>query len=156
MRFSGDHSLALGDKVEIALKGVALEEYNGLLQLNYIPLGNIRSTTTGALPTPKAITLAEALTGNYESQLVSIENVEFKVNTGDYSGSNTITDCTDELTMYVSSGATFKDDVVSALKGTIIGVMTEFNGTAQLYLRNTTDINFTDAYVDCSGCNTGG
>jgi len=156
LRFSGDHSLALGDKVEIALKGVALEEYNGLLQLNYIPLGNIRSTTTGALPTPKAITLAEALTGNYESQLVSIENVEFKVNTGDYSGSNTITDCTDELTMYVSSGATFKDDVVSALKGTIIGVMTEFNGTAQLYLRNTTDINFTDAYVDCSGGNTGG
>lgn len=155
LRFSGDHSLELGDEVEIALKGVALEEYKGLLQLNYIPLGNIRSIAAGTLPTPKVITLVEALSGDYESQLVSIENVEFKVNTGDYSGSNIVTDCTDELTMYISSGASFASDAVSALNGTITGVMSEYN-SPQLYIRDTNDVNFTEAYVDCGGGSTGG
>ncbi|MDP6921762.1 MAG: DUF5689 domain-containing protein, partial [Lutibacter sp.] len=78
LRFDDDHSLELGNEVSIALLGVALEEYNGLLQLNNIPLGNITATATGTLPTPTAISLAEALTGNYESMLVSIADVQFK------------------------------------------------------------------------------
>jgi len=154
LRFAGTHDLALGTEVEIALMGVDLEEYNGLLQLNNIPVGNIRSTEAGTLPTPAVITLEQALSGAYEAMLVTIEGVEFKDITKTYSGNNIVTDCTNELTTYVRGDATFKETQVNALKGAITGVMSKFN-TPQLYIRDAADVAFADVYEDC-GSDGGG
>lgn len=155
LRFNANPNLALGEEVEIALKGVELSEYNGLLQLNRIPLDNIKSKKAGTLPTPEVITLEQALSGNYQGKLVSISNVQFKDNTKNYEGNNVLTNCTKELKSFVSNRATFATDKVNAKKGIITGVMTSFK-EPQLYIRNISDINFTENYTACDGTNGGG
>ncbi|PCH78314.1 MAG: hypothetical protein COB98_00705 [Flavobacteriaceae bacterium] len=155
LRFAGTHDLEIGTEVVIALMGVDLKEYNGLLQLSNIPLGNIGATTTGTLPTPTVITLEQALSGNYESMLVTIEGVEFKDITKTFEGDNSVTDCTNELKVYVRGDATFKDSQVSVLKGAITGIMSEFN-TPQMYIRDAADVVFADVYEACTPVDGGG
>lgn len=155
LRFSGDHNLNLGDEVEIAVGGTKLSEYNDLLQLNITPSSIIKSTA-GTLPTPETITFAQALTGDYESKLVQINGVQFKDNTKIYNGNNElITECDGTpLTTYVRKEATFANNNVNDKKGAITGIMTVFEGTPQIYLRNETDLNFTEDYVTCGGTTT--
>lgn len=152
LRFSADHNLALGDEVEIILKGTKLSEYNGLLQLN-IAASNIKSKKAGTLPTPEVVTLEQALTGNYQGKLVSIKNIQFKDNTKNYKGNNFITNCEKELKVYINGKATFAEEKVNAKNGTITGVMSDYKG-AQLYIRSTSDVNFTETYKTCG--ETGG
>lgn len=146
LRFSEAYNLNIGDEVEISVGGLKLSEYNGLLQLN-LSNSNITNKTTGTLPAPEVITLTQALTGNYESKLVTIEGVQFKDIAKTYSGSNLLTsDCTDELTTYVRTDATFATTDVSDKKGSITGIMSDFNGP-QIYLRDASDVSFTEAYA---------
>ncbi|CAM1345902.1 DUF5689 domain-containing protein [Tenacibaculum crassostreae] len=153
LRFSDTYNLNLGDEIEIAVGGLILNKYNGLLQLN-LATSDIINTTAGTLPTPEVITLAQALTGDYESRLVKIEGVQFKDIAKKYLGANTLTsDCTDELKVVsIRSSALFQDNQVSDKKGSITGVMSNSNG-AQIYIRDETDVNFTEAYTCTS---TGG
>ncbi len=155
LRFSDTYNLNLGDEIEIAVGGLVLSKYNGLLQLN-LATSDIINTTAGTLPTPEVITFAQALTGDYESRLVKIEGVQFKDITKKYLGANTLTsDCTNELKVVsVSSNASFKDNQVSTKKGTITGVMSNSNG-AQIYIRDEADVNFTEAYA-CTSTGGGG
>nr|BFF35865.1 hypothetical protein BACT7_07270 [Tenacibaculum mesophilum] len=155
LRFSGDHNLNLGDEVEIAVGGTKLSEYNDLLQLNISPSSIIKSTA-GTLPTPETITFAQALTGDYESKLVQIDGVQFKDNTKIYDGNNElIAECDGTpLTTYVRKEATFANNNVNDKKGAITGIMTVYEGTPQIYLRNEADINFTEDYVTCGGTTT--
>ncbi|RKF05312.1 hypothetical protein C8N26_0716 [Tenacibaculum lutimaris] len=155
LRFSGDHNLNLGDEVEIAVGGAKLSEYNDLLQLNISP-SSIISQTTGTLPTPEVITFAQALTGNYEGKLVQIDGVQFNDNAKTYSGNNElIAECDGTpLTAYVRNDASFANNSVSDKKGTVTGVMTVYKGTAQIYLRNETDVNFTEDATTCGGGGT--
>lgn len=151
LRFSDAYDLKLGDEIEIAVGGAKLSDYNGLLQLNVSP-SSILNTTAGTLPTPEIITIAQALTGDYQGKLVQIEGVQFKDNTKNYDGSNLlISECDgDELTTFVRGQATFANNPVSDKRGTITGVMSDFNGV-QIYLRNETDVNFTEDYTTCGG-----
>ncbi|WP_281980081.1 DUF5689 domain-containing protein [Tenacibaculum mesophilum] len=155
LRFSGDHNLNLGDEVEIAVGGTKLSEYNDLLQLNISPSSIIKSTA-GTLPTPETITFAQALTGDYESKLVQIDGVQFKDNTKIYDGNNElIAECDGTpLTTYVRKEATFANNNVNDKKGAITGIMTVYEGTPQIYLRNEADLNFTEDYVTCGGTTT--
>lgn len=152
LRFSEAYNLNIGDEVEISVGGTKLSEYNGLLQLN-LSNSNIISKAAGTLPTPEVITFTQALTGNYESKLVTIEGVQFKDITKTYSGSNTLTsDCTNTLTTFVRTDAAFATTNVSDKKGSVTGIMSDFNGP-QIYLRDASDVNFTEAYACTS---TGG
>ena len=147
LNFSDAHNLNLGDEIEIAIGGLKLNENNGLLQLN-LAASNILNTTTGTLPAPEIISLSQALSGDYESKLVQIEDVQFKNITKIYTGTNTLTsDCLDELEILsIPSNAMFATNQVSDKKGTITGVMTQENGV-YLYIRDETDVNFTETYA---------
>ncbi len=152
LRFSDDHNLNLGDEVEITVGGARLSEYNDLLQLNIAP-SSIINKTTGTLPTPEVITFAQALTGDYESKLVQIDGLQFKDNAKTYSGNNElIAECDGTpLIAYVRNDASFASNNVSDKKGTITGVMTVFDNKPQIYLRNETDVNFTEDATTCGG-----
>ena len=149
LRFSSAHGLKFGEEVELSLLGTTLEEYRGLLQLNHIPVVNNINSQPGFLPSPKTITLKEALSGDFESMLVRIENIQFKEINKTYSGENKITDCVDDLNVYVRYQSQFSGFKVSANNGHITGIMTEFD-VPQLSLRKSYDVTFYDDYLDCS------
>lgn len=149
LRFSSAHGLKFGDEVELSLLGTSVEEYKGLLQLNHIPVANIIVSKPGILPAPQIITLDQALSGVFESVLVRIENVQFKDITKSYSGENRLTDCVDELNVYVRYQSQFSGFKVSQNNGAVTGIMTEYD-VPQLYLRKSYDVTFYDDYIDCS------
>ncbi|CAM1334516.1 DUF5689 domain-containing protein [Tenacibaculum aestuariivivum] len=153
LNFTDTYNLNLGDEIEIAVGGLLLTKTNGKLALN-LSTKNILTTTPGTLPMPEQITIAQALTGNYENKLVKIESVQFKNTTKKYVGANTLTsDCDNELRVLpVTTNATFSNNNVSNKKGTITGIITQNNGT-YLHIRAEYDINFINDY-ECTPVNT--
>jgi hypothetical protein len=146
LNFSDAYDLNLGDEIEIGVGGLTLSEYNGLLRLN-LSTSNILSKTNGTLPTPEVITVAQALSGDYESKLVTIEGVQFKDITKMYSGTNSFTsDCSDVLKTFFRNDTSFSTNQVSGEKGSLTGIMTDVN-EPQIYIRDDSDVNFTEAYA---------
>jgi hypothetical protein len=71
-----ENQYAYGDVLSINVKGIQVAKYQDLLQLNNVPLDAITETGTGSV-THKSITAAQLLSGNYESQLVAVADVQF-------------------------------------------------------------------------------
>lgn len=139
LRFSAATSVLRGYQVKVSVKDVLLSEYNGLLQANVDQNTQVEFVAENvADPAPAVITLAQLLSGDYESQLVQIDDVQFETETGTYSGGQNITDCTDTALIYTSSYATFADDSYPTGNGTIYGIASVFN-TPQLLLRDSDD-----------------
>ncbi|MCB0473329.1 MAG: hypothetical protein KDC56_09760, partial [Flavobacteriaceae bacterium] len=128
LRFSGSNDNKRGYQLKIGVKDVVLSEYNGLLQANISQSDNVEFVSEGnADPAPKVVTIAELLTGNYESQLVQIDAVQFKNATGTYSGNQSITDCADEVVVYTTSYSDFAADTYPSGNGTIYGIASTYN-----------------------------
>ncbi len=151
LHFDTAHNLNLGDEVEILLKDIPIVKSDDLLQLN-ISASAITNKVAGTLPTPKQITMSNALSGAYESRLIQIKNVQFKDTSKTYNGDNILTDCKKEITVFVDENAPFSTENVATKNGTITGIISNQQGT-KLYVRDTNDINFTDDYKDCSDYN---
>jgi hypothetical protein len=66
----------VGDLISIKVNGLQIQKYYGLLQLNNVPLANLTKVGTNTIE-HKEITAAEFVTGNYESQLVAVKEVQF-------------------------------------------------------------------------------
>ncbi|MCD8445277.1 DUF5689 domain-containing protein, partial [Tenacibaculum finnmarkense] len=146
LNFTAIHNLNIGDQVEIAVGGLKLTNPNGVLTLN-VENSNIISSQPGVLPTPEIITFEEVLSGIYQSKLVKIEGVQFKDITKNYQGENILTtNCENELALLsVEKEAVFANNLVSAKKGAITGIITQNNGV-KLYIRDELDVNFTETY----------
>lgn len=157
LRFNVAHNFAVGDEIEILLKDLKLSKFNNLLQISGITEDKTKKVGTKAV-TAKTITLEQALSGNFESQLVTISDVQFKnknAKYGDDKGSQWLTNCTKELTLYTAKDAVFANDKVSDKRGSITGNLSVFKNTVQLVIRTTNDVNFTTNYTDCNGNNNG-
>ena len=137
VRFDADHSFDLGSEIEVVVQGSTLSEFNGLLQVSAL-LSNGTNLGAGTLPNPIVITISQLLSGDFESQLVQIDDVQFETENGTFSGSNTITDCTDSFGTFTGNSATFADTTYPTGNGSIIGIASEFN-TPQLTLRDAND-----------------
>lgn len=137
-----------GDVVEIKIQGLSLEQYNGLLQLNNVPVENVTETAQGTLPEAKVISAAQLLTGDYESQYVAVENVQVVEAdlgktwvTGGNNTSITIESATGET--FVVYSARYSDILAEATvpegSGTLKGIAQRFNSNIQIMLASTED-----------------
>ena len=137
-----------GDVVEVKIQGQSLEQYNGLLQLNNVPVENVTETAQGTLPEAKVISAAQLLTGDYESQYVAVENVQVVENdrgkswvTGGNNTSITFESTTGETFVVYSSE--YSDALASVTvpdgSGTLKGIVQRFNASIQLMLASTDD-----------------
>ena len=150
VRFEADHSLNIGQEIEVVIQGSTLSEFNGLLQVSAL-ISNAMSLGDGTLPTPEVITITQLLSGDFESRLVQINGVQFDTENGTFSGNNTVTDCTNSFDIFTSSGATFADSNYPTGNGSIIGIASEFN-SPQLTLRSADDtVGLTETRCASSG-----
>ena len=69
----------VGDEVQVDLYNQQLSEYEGLLQVLDIPESKITKTGQTKNITHKEITATELLTDNYQSMLVAVKDVQFKI-----------------------------------------------------------------------------
>ena len=137
-----------GDVVEVKIQDQSLEQYNGLLQLNNVPVENVTETAQGTLPEAKVISAAQLLTGDYESQYVAVENVQVVEAdlgktwvTGGNNTSITIESATGET--FVVYSARYSDALAAATvpdgSGTLKGIAQRFNSNIQIMLASTED-----------------
>jgi len=141
IRFDSDaHSLFKGYKVRINIKNLTLGVYAGLLQIS-----NITQATSvqvlqvnAAMPPAKIISIDELITGNYQAQLVKLDNVQFTQTLVTFGGSRILTDCVSSLPVFTSTYASFANNIIPSGNGVIIGIASEFN-SPQLLIRHPDD-----------------
>lgn len=142
LRFTGNNTLNLGDEVEIAVGGLELSEFNGLLQINNVPNANAKVISSGKSIVPATITIAELESNieTYESRLIRIAGVTLSKSGGStYSGTVTMTDATGTTDLYTTSYATFANDNFPTGVVSVTGIAGQFN-TAQVNIRSKSDI----------------
>jgi len=139
VRFAANHSFDLNTELEISIEGVELSLFNGLLQLNNVPLANAKIIGS-KMPVPLIVEVSDVLDNikDLESRLIQIKNATI-TGGATYSGSRTLRDASGSLTLFTSSAASFKDASIPSGNVTVTGVVSVFN-TPQLKLRSLNDI----------------
>ena len=158
----------VGRRLFIQLQGLYIATYDGTNEIvasidngifTGISTANISQYVVpgkwGIVTAPKPVTLSQ-ITANpatYQSQLVQLSNVEFSFGsrgvlyanaTYDISGSLTLQDCNlNTATVYTSGYASFASAVSPSGNGTMICLAGDYNGAAQIIIRDTTDLHLT-------------
>lgn len=164
----------VGRKIYIKLKGLYIGTYHSLPQLGYTPdnTGAI-SGIPGTLAenylvkanypntvTPIKVTFAEIAGGAnvaLENRLIQIDSVEFVA--GDVfqpyaapapsSGTSLdLEDCSSTVVLRTSGYSNFQSALTPSGRGSITAIYTVYNSTAQLVLRDTSDVKFTGPRCD--------
>lgn len=140
VRFLANHCFELGDEIEVNISNQEISEFNGLRQINNVPLENALILSSGNTVEPRKATVAE-INANFdawESTLVRIVNATI---TGGSTllGSKTISDGTGTIVLFTASGAGFASVPVPAGAVTLTGIVTDFN-LKEIALRNAGDI----------------
>ena len=143
-----------GDVVEVNVQNMSLEQFNGLLQLNNVPLENVTEIRQNAMPEAKVISAAQLLTGDYESQYVAVENVQ--VVESDLGKTWMMNDQNTSINFEAETGerfevrTSFHADALGKIEvpggsGTLKGIAQCYYETAQIMLSSTED------YADLTG-----
>lgn len=138
-------NVPIGAKVKVQLKGIQAKELNGLLQIGdnntlITQAVTIIEEKASAPLQPKVATLDELLSGKYQSELVKIENVQFKEVGIKYVGSPSIVNrAGKEVSVCTRKEAGFADKVVKEGVGAFVGIAS-FNKIPQLLIRSIDDL----------------
>ncbi len=147
----------LGQEVYVKCKGMYLGDYGGLIQLGYtyenkigqlpeilIPDHMFRDSLPGGIPEPVQIDLG-ADNSAYLSMLVSIDNATFADGgkdtwaTADATTNRTLTASGKSIVVRTSNYANFALDTIPSGYGKVLGILSSYNGTLQLTVRDTSD-----------------
>lgn len=139
IRFAANHSFNLNTELEIELQGSELSLFNGLLQVNNVPLTAAKILGTKN-PIPLSVDVSSLLENiaDLESRLVRISGATLSGGTT-FSGSRLLNDGTGTATLFTSSAASFKDSPLPTGPKQITALVSVFN-TPQLKIRNLNDI----------------
>jgi len=148
----------LGQLLYIKCKGMYLGDYGGLIQLGYnyenkigqlpeilIPDHLFRDSLPGNVPEAVKISLTASNT-QYLDMLVYIESATFTDGgkatwaTADATTNRTLTSGGKSIIVRTSNYANFALETIPAGTGTVYGILTTYNNTPQLTIRDTSDV----------------
>jgi DNA/RNA endonuclease YhcR with UshA esterase domain len=146
VRFGANNTFNLGDKVKVNITNDSLSTFNGVLQLGGsagILATDASLVSSGNTITPTTVTIA-TINSNidlYESTLVKIVNATFGGGST-YNGTSGKTSLSDgaNIDHYTLSSALFKGDALPTGPKTVTAIVSKFNSTRQLSIRNTSDV----------------
>lgn len=150
VRLDANSTYNLGDKVEIALEGLELNQYGLAVQLNNVPAVKTRRVASGVIVTPKVTTIAyvRANYASMESTLVTVTGTITSPNgfwgSATANQNNTLTSGADALTLYVTKYSTFVSTAIPTGEKTVTGIVGQYstatNTVYQLIVRNLDDV----------------
>ncbi len=141
VRFTANHSYNLGDEIEVDVSNQELSQFNGLLQINNVPLDRSAVVASGQTPVVRTTTINQinANAEEWESTLVRIVGATISGAGTPLSGNKTVSDATGSIPMFTQSYATFASATTPTGPVTLTAIVSDFNGR-QLVLRNLNDI----------------
>ncbi|HNX65992.1 MAG TPA: DUF5689 domain-containing protein [Bacteroidales bacterium] len=145
------NTFAMDSKIRVYLKGLQLTKFKGLLQLIDVePLSMVRMlSVVSDPPVPDTVTVAQLLTGAYESRYVYVKDVQFEAS-GTLSGNQKITDCASEIPVYTRSDASFASTALPTGRGFLKGISSIYN-SQQILLRQPSEMTMTGKRCSASG-----
>jgi hypothetical protein len=139
IHFADFHDFKLNDRLKVDVSEQMLSEYNGLLQIQDVPLSNACKDGSGSV-TPAVVDINTILSEfeRYESTLVQVDNVLLSGGT-EWSDGPTASDGSGEITVYTRNDAPFsnRDFPTDSLR--LTAIVGEFNDP-QLTIRNLNDV----------------
>lgn len=140
VRFTNDHSFAVGTKLKINVAGQELSEFNDLLQISNVPNFNAEATGNTTLPTPREVTIDELLLNfnDFESTLVKIIGAEF-TSGSTYGDSPNLDDGTESIQLFTKFTASFANNPLPSGTINVTAVAGQFNNP-QLVINSPSDI----------------
>lgn len=140
VRFDATHSFNLGDELEVNISGRTIEEFNGLLQINGIPLTDATVLSNNNTITPRVATVQDITSNanNWESTLIQVQNASLSGGNTYGSSGVMLNDATGSISMF-SAFANFATTSLPTGTGNVTAVVGDFNGT-QLKIRNLSDV----------------
>ena len=171
LRLQNSGGLYQGDSIRIYLKGTIVSRYQGMMKLDSVDVdNNIVKQATQVAKAPLQLTLHQldsiwnSAGGNefLQAKLIKVTDVEFAMGEAcfgstyaDAIGQNTVnrmlTDCDDELIVRTSGYANFAAQALPTGHGSIVGVLGEFLGDAQLFIRDINEVQLNGA-DRCAPC----
>jgi hypothetical protein len=153
--------LYVGDHIRINLNRLYLISANSMIYIDSVDVGkNIVKLSSGNEVKPKLVTLDDILlysstpthSNSLQSQLVQIRDVEFMTNNlvptfadaiGKTAVNQTLTSCDPgkALTVRTSGRSNFASKTLPKGNGSIVGIVSQYNATMQLTLREYKEIN---------------
>ena len=145
LTITGNNTLSSGSEIKIYCQGLTLTKYHGLIQFGDVDLATQSELITldGEMPELKEVTLQDVLDKKYIAELVTIPATQF-VEGGTFSGSKTLTDCTNEVEVYTRSAATFSGDPLPTGNGTFKGIISVYD-SPQLMVREPSELVMEDS-----------
>ncbi len=140
LRFQSWHSLDRSLKVRIISSNLPITRFNGLLQVDQIPLGNAVALGAGEMPEP-VVTTIQNLRDNindFESTLVLIEDAILPGG-GTFAGNVVVTDNTGSVDMYTTNWASFANTQIVGGRYNLTAIASIYN-SPQLQIRNLDDL----------------
>jgi hypothetical protein len=140
IQFMMPHNLNLGDSVVINVHHGKLSRQNSLLLISKVPLTAITLAGFGKVVQPRVATIAdiEAHYADWESTLATIQQAV--ITGGTFSGSRPLTDGSGTLILYTRSAALFAQTWIPQGAKNFTGILSIFNETKQLQMRNMDDV----------------
>ena len=155
VRLKSGGGLYQGDSVRIALNGCYLNQFSGVMQLDSVDTDWNVVKQSSANPFAAEVTTIDQITTAKESELVQFNNVQFvkwqlndtyadKVNQID--GDVLLEDVSGNTVVIRTSGyASFADQQVAQGSGSIVCIVSHFNGELQLFIRSYDEVNMSGA-----------
>ncbi|MBS1634322.1 MAG: choice-of-anchor J domain-containing protein [Bacteroidetes bacterium] len=154
LRLQSSGGLYIGDSIRVNLRNCILGKYNGSFQIDSVSVDlNVVKQKSGLNPQP-FVTTIDAITTNDDGKLIQLNNVEFVAPSGltyadavnQASVSRTIQDCPGHNIIVRTSGyANFAAKPLPTGNGSLVAIVSNYNGTLQLYVRNYNDVNMNGA-----------
>ncbi len=140
LRFTANHSFALGDEITVDVSGGALGEFNGLLQVDGLDIAGGTLVSHPGDVAPRQATVLEVLNNAqaWESTLVKISNATLADNTV-FNGSVTVSDGTGSMVLFTRSQSTFANTALPTGTVSVVAIVSEYNAP-QLIIRNASDV----------------
>ncbi len=145
VRFDAAHNFNLGDSIDVNITGATIDKFSGVMQVATLSLSNALLISSGKSITPR-VTTGAAINTNidaWESTLIRLSNVTITGGSGGTWGSNgstNINDGTGTITHFTRSGATFQATAYPTTATSITAIVSRFNTTNQIGIRNLTDV----------------
>lgn len=147
IRFISDATFAFGDEVVIDLSGQELSYFDGALQANNVPNGNVEVLSSDNKIDPKEVTVAEFMKNTYDAQYVALPDVQVVesdlgktfVEGGAHTSINVEDKTGNSFVIFSSKYTTFGNEQVPQGAGVLKGISMINNGKMQISLTSQED-----------------
>ena len=147
IRFTENHSYNRGDLLKVNISGKSLEDYQGTIQLNNVPLDDAEVISSGNEVPYKTVSITDFLANKYSGQYIALDNIQVSdsdlgktfVSNSSHTSINMEDDKGNKFIVFSSKFSSFGSETVPQGAGKLKGIAAINNGNIQIIFSKSDD-----------------